>query len=367
MIKSLFIIVLFILVRTQPANAQVKIDFDCEPFAGQQIKIHLVDVLQDNEEPVETIELSNTGKILNEEEIEISEGLYIIEFPHQIKIPAAFDAGESVKITFNGIEIKINNSRANDLFTQFENERKKHFNKNVKPIRTKAENADKQQDTAMAAELSRQEQKAYNNHKNHLITWGYENMQGSIAALEVMKRRRSGDRLKELEYLIKSVQSKYPENEQVKAALEEVKVLQNTLPGAKAPDFTSIDQDGKKKNLQKLAGKKGTLIEFWASWCMPCRRMTPELNQIIEDYKSRGIEFILISLDKKEEAWRAAVTKDKMKGTHLCDFSGYRSEPAKKYGITSIPAGFLLDADGRIVGKDLKGDELRIKLEELVR
>lgn len=367
MIKHLSIITLLIFIRTLPAVAQAKVDFDCKPFAGEEIKIHLVDVLQDKEELIETVELSTTGRILNGEEIEVPEGLYIIEFPHQIKIPTAFDAGETIKIVYNGTEIKINNSKANELLTQFENERKHHFNKNVKPIRVKAENADKQKDTAMAAELSRQEQKAYNNHKNHLITWAYENMQGSIAALEVMKRRRSGDRLKELEFLIKSVQSKYPENEQVKAALEEIKILQNTLRGAKAPDFTSIDQDGKKRSLQKLAGKKGTLIEFWASWCMPCRRMTPELNQIIEDYKSRGIEFILISLDKKEEAWRAAITKDKMKGVHLCDFSGYRSEPAKNYGITSIPAGFLLDADGRIAGKDLKGDELRIKLEELVR
>lgn len=362
----IFFVILF-LVRATNTTAQVKIEFDCAPLAGEEVKIFFQPAAIDETVLLEKIELDQNGNIPADQEVELHEGLYIIEFPHGIKIPTAFDAGESPQIVFDGIEIKINNSRANDLFTAFENQRKQHFNKTVKPLREKAEEAEKQQDTAMAAELSRQEQKAYTIHKNFLITYGYENMQGSYAAMAVLERRESGEHLRELELLIKSVQSKYPKNEQVDAALEEIKILQNTLPGARAPEFTSLDESGKKKTLKQLKGKKGTLIEFWASWCMPCRRMTPELNQIIEDYSERGINFILISLDKKEEAWRTAIKKDEMLGDHLCDFSGYLSEPVKNYGITSIPAGFLLNADGQIAARDLKGDELRMKLEELVK
>ena len=365
--KFLCTVCILFLVRATNTTAQVQIEFDCKPFAGEEVSIHFQPATINETVLIEKIELDQHGNIPAGQEVELHEGLYLIEFPHQIKIPAAFDAGESPQIVYNGKEIKINNSKANDLFTQFETERKHHFNKTVKPLRERAKQAEDQQDTALAAELSRQEQKAYIKHKNHLITYGYQNMQGSYAAMAVLKRRQSGQHLRELELLIQSVQAEYPKNEQVQAALKEIKVLQNTLVGAQAPDFTTLDENGEEKELRELMGEKGTLIEFWASWCMPCRRMTPELNQIIENYSERGIAFILISLDKKEESWRKAVEKDKMQGIQLCDFSGFDSEPVKNYGITSIPAGFLLDADGKITGKDLKGDELRIKLEELVK
>lgn len=358
------LIFIFVTVFNTPTflTAQVKPVFQCKPLSGKTIIIYERSFLDSTSKKVLEVTINEFGEA---DDTELPEGLYAVEFMPGIKINTAFDAGEQPELVYDGREIKINNSEAHQLYTRFEIKREQHFKQTVKPIRTQAEDAEKQNDTAMVAELTRNEQQAYNKHRDYLITYAYENMRGSIAALEVMTRRRSGKGLRELEEVVKSVQKKYPENEAVRHAMEELEILQNTLVGARAPGFSSKNLKGKEKSLNKLYGKKGTLIEFWASWCMPCRRMTPEMNSIIEDYEKRGISFIFVSLDTKESAWRSVIEKDEMLGSHLCDFQGYGSEPVNNYGVTSVPAGFLLDATGRIVAKDIKGDVLRMKLEEL--
>ena len=131
-------------------------------------------------------------------------------------------------------------------------------------------------------------------------------------------------------------------------------------------DFVMADTAGKSVSSKEVISRsKYTLIDFWASWCVPCRAQGRELVPLYDTYKSKGFSVIAISLDTKADAWKKAIEADKYTWTNLCDLKGFDSEISKRYGIVAIPRNFLLDNKGAIIAKDLHGKELESKLKEL--
>lgn len=130
--------------------------------------------------------------------------------------------------------------------------------------------------------------------------------------------------------------------------------------------FSQPDTSG---NLISVESVKGDflLIEFWASWCAPCRKETPTIKMAYDTYKNKGFEIIAISLDSNKKSWIDAIKKDNMTWIQLSDLKGMENEVAKKYGIKPIPANFLLDKDRRIIATNLRGEDLLNKLKELYK
>ena len=124
-----------------------------------------------------------------------------------------------------------------------------------------------------------------------------------------------------------------------------------------APDFTQNDPDGKPVSLYGIQAKV-KILDFWASWCGPCRAETPNVRRIYEKYKGDGLEIISVSLDTKKDAWVNAMEKDQMNWLHTSDLKGWKNEVAKLYGVSSIPAIFVLDSENHIIGKNLRGQAL---------
>ena len=124
-----------------------------------------------------------------------------------------------------------------------------------------------------------------------------------------------------------------------------------------APDFTQNDPDGKPVSLYGIQAKV-KILDFWASWCGPCRAETPNVRRIYEKYKGDGLEIISVSLDTKKDAWVKAMEKDQMNWLHTSDLKGWKNEVAKLYGVSSIPAIFVLDSENHIIGKNLRGQAL---------
>jgi thiol-disulfide isomerase/thioredoxin len=143
------------------------------------------------------------------------------------------------------------------------------------------------------------------------------------------------------------------------------RLKKSLLVGSKVPDIVMPSPDGKILKLSDLKGKI-VLIDFWASWCGPCRRENPNVVRLYDRYKDKGFEIFSVSLDKDKTAWVKAIETDRLKWkNHVSDLKYWSSEAAKLYGVSSIPFTVLIDKDGRVIGKNLRGKELENKLIEV--
>jgi thiol-disulfide isomerase/thioredoxin len=143
-----------------------------------------------------------------------------------------------------------------------------------------------------------------------------------------------------------------------------VETLMKTDIGAAAPEITLSDPFGKSISLSALSGKI-VLIDFWASWCAPCRKDNPKNVSLYNKYKSKGFEIFGVSLDDNREAWIEAINKDKLLWSHGSDLQKWNSPLVGKYGIDAIPYTVLVDKEGKIIATKLRGEELEQKLKEI--
>ncbi|MFT7589574.1 MAG: peroxiredoxin [Limisphaerales bacterium] len=195
---------------------------------------------------------------------------------------------------------------------------------------------------------------------------GNEPMVGFYAA-ETLNWRLHFDELKAFATKMASSSSykdsKYTGALQTKVVQWEVKRAEqaaNSLVGKKAPDIEMRGPDGKKYKLSNMRGKV-VLVDFWASWCMPCRRENPNVVKVWNRYKKQGFEVYSVSLDEDRDKWISAIGKDKLHWkAHACDLTGFRNKAAKDYHVKGIPAGFLIDRDGivRAERAELRGPNL---------
>ena len=169
------------------------------------------------------------------------------------------------------------------------------------------------------------------------------------------------------EEVIKALYKKYPNHLIVK---ERYNIMNSpagkTGIGAMAPELAFPDPEGKIRKLSDLRGKV-VLIDFWASWCGPCRRESPNVRNVYQKYHDQGFEVFSVSLDRDGNSWKKAIKDDQLVWpNHVSDLKYWSSEAAAIYGVRSIPAMFLLDREGRIVAKDLRGAALENAVRELI-
>ncbi|WP_419802502.1 redoxin domain-containing protein [Mucilaginibacter sp.] len=150
-----------------------------------------------------------------------------------------------------------------------------------------------------------------------------------------------------------------------KASIEKLKA---TAVGSVAPDFTQNDPAGKPISLSSFKGKY-VLLDFWASWCGPCRQENPNVVKAYNEYKNKNFTILSVSLDRPngKNAWLQAIKDDGLAWNHVSDLQFWNNEVAKLYSVQSIPGNFLIDPTGKIVAKDLRGEELEQKLAQVLK
>lgn len=161
---------------------------------------------------------------------------------------------------------------------------------------------------------------------------------------------------------------KYADRPCLEGVREEIEALTRTAPGSMVTDFVMNNIAGKECHLTDFVGKGHyVLVDFWASWCGPCRREMPAVKAAYEKFHDKGFDIVGVSLDNNKADWEKAVADLGISWTQLSDLKGWQSEGAAIYGVRSIPFTILFDGDGKIVETNLRGEALADKLAEVMK
>lgn len=171
--------------------------------------------------------------------------------------------------------------------------------------------------------------------------------------------------VQEIKSLYAALDPSIKETHHARTLAEVIARMETTAIGATAPDFSGPSPDGETLSLKGSLGKV-TLVDFWAGWCRPCRAENPNIVQVYNQYKDKGFQVLGVSLDRNETQWKEAIAKDGLVWPQISNLQYFNGPIAQLYGIRAIPASFLLDENGVIIAKNLRGPALGAKVAELL-
>lgn len=295
--------------------------------------------------------------------------LYRVDFPGGQSVMLAIDKGQSA-ITLNvegkrNGKVEIIGSPDSEILQAYEAFRQESNTRLIQPAYAAMRAATQAEDQAGEVAAVEAYALASEEHRAELIDFTEKNMGTSVALYGSMLRWTGDDNVSKLEKLVSDFKAVHPDLHMTAVMEDKVNRYKKVAIGAKAPAISQADSSG---NMISLADAKGTytLIDFWASWCGPCLLQMPDLHEAYDTYREKGFEIYSVSVDNKEDKWKASIRKYKMNWPNVSDLKGWESSAAKDYNATFIPFNLLIDQEGTIIAKNLHSKSLQSKLESLL-
>lgn len=261
--------------------------------------------------------------------------------------------------------IQITASYAQQLVNEYEAENRK-FNNQLRELGKNYELAAQANDEAVMEKIYDEYEQVEKNqtaYRNLFISKNYS----SFVSPYILYNNRLNYELNELEDFVNHFNISQ-DNEFAQLLNEYILKLQRVAVGQPYLDFTQETPEGTFLSLSELVGKsKLLLVDFWASWCGPCRGENPNVVAVYKEYHEKGFDVLGVSLDMKKENWIKAIEDDGLIWHNVSDLKYWNNEAAQDYAVSSIPSNVLIDENGIIIAKNLRGEDLRKKVEELLK
>lgn len=272
---------------------------------------------------------------------------------------------DNIELTIRKDAIVAKGSTNTQYLIDYEANRKKVFDKWMRPTYDSSAVAEKSGDKSRIEYWNMQHEKSSENYKEELGKWVSQPFfLNSLASVHHTLRWHADHDIALMDAMAAAAQKNHPKAELTKQLVAKVNSAKRVAIGAVAPDFQLNNLEGKPVDLKSYRGKY-VLIDFWASWCGPCRQESPTLVRLYNAFKDKGFEILTVSIDTDANKWKNAVKKDGFTWQSVSELSGYSGASSALYNITAIPSSFLLDKDGKIVAKNLRGANLEKQLREL--
>lgn len=293
--------------------------------------------------------------------------LYTLHLNNKKKIMLAIDKGQDVTINIDENETKITGSKDTDVLLAYEALRKKSLDSLVQSVRkqVKAIRNSENPDEEKIRILEELEVENYEKHLVELNDFIKNNMGGTIGLYATSIRWRGAKNIPFFDSLTTAFENTHQNLAIAEKLREKITRLQQTSVGGIAPEINMNTAEGEPVALSSI-NKKYTLVDFWASWCGPCRSESKSLNIIYEKYNKKGFEIFGVSLDSNREKWLKAIEKDHRVWPNVSSLKSFKTKAAYDYAVTALPDNYLIDIDRKIIAKNIHGKELETLLNELL-